>query len=97
MALLEDIKLTLRISHNLLDEEIQDEITSARQEMVRAGVNSSVATTQDGENNLLVEQAIKVYVLMLHEMDVKRREGYEESFKNQLDNLRKSYPASGVS
>ena len=94
---LEDPTHRGRKNHILLDAEIQDEITSARQEMVRAGVNSSVATTQDGENNLLVEQAIKVYVLMLHEMDVKRREGYAESFKYQLDNLRKSYPASGVS
>lgn len=43
MALLDDVKLALRISHNLLDNEIADVITSARQEMIRAGVAEAVA------------------------------------------------------
>lgn len=93
MALLDDIKLTLRISHNLLDTEIANQITSARQELVRAGVADAVALGTDQANAQLVEESIKTYVLAKHEMDVRRREGYEKSFEYQLDNLRKSFPA----
>ena len=93
MALLDDIKLALRISHNLLDNEIQSEITSARQEMIRAGVDSAVANGLTTGTAELVEEAIKVYVLENHERDVKMAERYEISFRYMLDNLRKSYPA----
>jgi hypothetical protein len=47
MALLDDIKLFLRISHNLLDNEIQTVIASAREELKRAGVKAAVAESQD--------------------------------------------------
>ena len=58
-TILDKVKLALRISHNLLDAEIADEIKSARQELVRAGVSETVAES-DME---LVETAIKTYVL----------------------------------
>ena len=93
MALLDDIKLALRIKHNLLDTEIQSEITSARQEMIRAGVDSAVANGLTTGTVELVEEAIKAYVLGNHERDVRMAERFEISFRYQLDNLRKSYPA----
>ena len=51
------VKLALRISHNLLDAEITQVITSARQELERAGVSHEVAYS-DLE---LVETAIITY------------------------------------
>ena len=47
--------------------------------------------------NQLVETAIKTYALEYYTRDTKEKEGYAESFKYQLDNLRKTYPATEVS
>jgi uncharacterized phage protein (predicted DNA packaging) len=91
MALLDDIKLYLRISHNLLDNEIQTVITSAREELKRAGVKAAVAESQEPASKDLVEQAIKTYAKTYY-AEPKEAEMFAESFKYQLDNLRKTYP-----
>ncbi len=88
MTILEKVKLALRISHNLLDNEIADVITSARQELKRAGVKETKAEGSDE----IVETAIKTYALAYYSSDVKDSERYNESFKYQCDCLRKSYP-----
>ncbi len=41
MALLDDVKLALRISHNKLDSEIADLISAAREDMKRAGMTAT--------------------------------------------------------
>lgn len=86
MTILEKIKLALRITHNLLDSEITDVITSARQELLRAGVDSDVAES-DYE---LVVTAIKTYALAYYANDDKDAERYSNSFKYQCDCIRKS-------
>lgn len=91
MALLDDIKLYLRISHNLLDNEIQTVIASAREELKRAGVKTAVAESQEPASKDLVEQAIKTYAKSYY-AEPKEAEMFAESFKYQLDNLRKTYP-----
>lgn len=81
----EKVKLALRISHNLLDDEISDVIKSGRQEMIRAGVENEVA-----ESTLeVVETALKTYALAYYS-EPSVAEKYTESFKYQLDNIRKS-------
>lgn len=96
-TLVDDVKLALRISHNLLDDEIADVIASARQEMVRAGVNSAVANGEAEDSPTeLVEKAIKTYAMEYYTRDTKEAERYSNSFKFQCDNLRKSYPAEVV-
>lgn len=87
-TILEKVKLALRISHDELNDEIEDVINSARQEMKRAGMNPQKADS-DTE---LVETAIKTYALAYY-APVKEAEKYTESFRYQLDQLRKSYPA----
>lgn len=87
-TILEKVKLALRISHNDLDDEIEDVIASARQEMIRAGMKSDTASG----SMELVETAIKTYALAYY-APVKEAEKYTESFRYQLDQLRKSYPA----
>lgn len=81
------IKLALRISHDLLDGEITELITTARAEMTRAGVPDSVA---EDTSNDVVTQAIKTYALYSMADDEKKAEGYFESWQYQLDNIRKS-------
>lgn len=89
-TLVDDVKLYLRISHNLLDTEIATVIASARQELKRAGVDPDVADGIAGPSDL-VDQAIKVYAKAYYS-DTKDGEKYTESFKYQADNLRKTYP-----
>lgn len=91
-TIVDDVKLALRISHNLLDDEITDVIASARQEMIRAGVETEVANGTDE----LVETAIKTYAIEYYTRDVNEADRYARSFQYQLDNLRKTYPASEV-
>lgn len=88
----EKVKLALRISHDLLDGEITDVITSARMELQRAGVNSEKAESDDED----VVTAIKTYALSYFASDVKDADRYSESFKYQCDCLRKSYGVENV-
>lgn len=86
MTIFQKVKLALRISHNALDDEITDVIASARQEMIRAGVEQELA---NGSMDL-VETAIKTYALAYFAGNLTDREKYEQSFQYQLDNIRKS-------
>lgn len=86
MTIFEKVKLALRITHDLLNAEITDVIDSARQEMIRAGVAEAVA---NGSSEL-VETAIKTYALAYFCGNLTDSEKYTESFKYQLDNIRKS-------
>ncbi len=85
-TIVDKIKLALRISHDLLDAEISDVVTSARQELIRAGVNEIIANS-DRE---IVQTAIKTYALQYYAADVKEADRYGESFQYQCDCLRKS-------
>lgn len=87
MALLDDVKLALRISHNKLDSEITSLIASAREDMQRAGMT---ATAVADETSNLTTSAIKTYVLMRMADNLAEMEGYQRSYETQLDNLRKS-------
>lgn len=95
MSLVDDVKLYLRISHNLLDDEIEKVVASARQEMIRAGVAASIAYGEDTDSVQIVETAIKTYAKMYY-ADTKDGEKYAESWKYQLDNIRKTYPKEVV-
>jgi len=85
-TMFDKVKLALRISHNLLDGEIADVITSARNELVRAGVDSTLAQSDEE----LIQTAIKTYALAYYSSDVKDSERFNQSFTYQCDCLRKS-------
>ena len=85
-TIFDKVKLALRISHNLLNGEINDVIASARAELVRAGVDATMANGDDE----IIETAIKTYALAYYASDVKDAERFNESFKYQCDCLRKS-------
>lgn len=84
--MLERVKLALRITHNVLDDDILETIALARSEMERAGVPGSVA----GSDNDLIVGAIKTYCLYRYANDEKMADGYFKSWQYQLDNIRKS-------
>ena len=87
MAILDDVKLALRISHTALDTELTANIAEARAEMVRNGIDESIA---NDDNNPLIVAAIKTYCKFINTDIDKTAERYEESWKYQLDCLRKS-------
>lgn len=85
MALLDDVKTARRIHHDRLDGEIIRLISTARAEMIRAGVSDTKAQ----ENDDLINQAIVTYCLMeMSSGDV--HDQYERSWSIQVDQLRKS-------
>lgn len=86
MTIQDKVKLALRISHSLLDGEINDTIYAARQEMIRSGVPSDVANSSAD----LVEMAIKTYALGNLLATPSDAEKYMNSFKYQVDCIRKS-------
>lgn len=84
--MLDKVKKALRISHDVLNDDINDTISTARAEMIRSGVQKEVANSRD----TLVEMAIKTYCLYRYASDEKTAQGYLQSWQYQLDNLRKS-------
>jgi uncharacterized phage protein (predicted DNA packaging) len=80
------VKLALRISHNLLDSDINATIDTARAELIRSGVSEKYANS----NHPLVESAIKTYCLFVYANDDKKTQGYFDSWQYQMDNIRKS-------
>lgn len=86
MLLRDQVKLRLRWSHNLLDDDIEDAMDEARAEMIRAGVSREVAT----RDTALTKRAIKTYCLSVFDPNADNREKYAKSFDSQVENLRKS-------
>lgn len=84
--MLEKVKLALRISHNLLDSDIEDTIETARAELIRSGCSEEYANS----NHTLIVSAIKTYCLYVYANDEKKTQGFFESWQYQLDNIRKS-------
>ncbi len=87
MSLLENIKVSLRISHNKLDTEIQAWIHACISDLKRVGILENVA---EDEENKLVVQAIKTYCHMQNTTDNNKYVRYNESYMYQIDVLRKS-------
>ena len=59
MAMLDDVKIALRVSHTALDSEITDLMASARQDLILSGVLPPKANS---ETDALVKRAIITYV-----------------------------------
>lgn len=85
--MLEDVKKALRISHNLLDEEITETIEAARLDLVRLNVSRGMVYESD---NPLVKKAIITFCKAEYANDTKMAERFEQSYEYQADKLRKS-------
>jgi uncharacterized phage protein (predicted DNA packaging) len=85
--MLDKIKVALRITHNFLDDDINDTINSARAEMVRSGILEERA---NDDEDMLIVSAIKTYCLSAYCSDMQKADGYRKSWEYQLECLRKS-------
>lgn len=63
MALLDDVKISLRVTTNAYDSEINDLIDSAKKDLQIAGIMESV-TVSTADMNKAVVTAIKTYCKM---------------------------------
>ena len=88
MAMLDKVKLALRITHTKLDNDILDNIAAAKEELERAGVPRDLVT--EPEKHPLIARAIKTYCQSMAALDQNQADKYMNSFKYQADNLRKS-------
>jgi uncharacterized phage protein (predicted DNA packaging) len=59
MAILDDIKIVLRVTHTMTDSEIIDLISAARQDLILSGV---VALKAEDDTDALIKRAITMYV-----------------------------------
>jgi uncharacterized phage protein (predicted DNA packaging) len=75
--ILDDVKLSLRISHNALDSEISDLIEAARHDLSLSGV--SYLKTND-VNDPLIKRAIITYVKANFVSDSKDSERFQASY-----------------
>lgn len=78
MALIDDVKISLRVTTNAYDSEINDLIDSAKKDLQIAGIMESV-TVSTADMNKAVVTAIKTYC----KMNFGNPQNYE--------NLKKSY------
>lgn len=74
--MLEKIKLSLRITHNKLDEELQDLIDACLRDLSISGVSNL------DENDPLIQQAVKIYIKSTMEQDVNKANRLTEAYKN---------------
>jgi uncharacterized phage protein (predicted DNA packaging) len=66
MAMLDNVKVALRVSHTSLDTEIIDLIAAARQDLILSGVLSAKANS---DTDTLIKRAIVTYVKAHFGMD----------------------------
>ena len=87
-TLLDDVKTALRITHDKLDNEINDNILAAELELQRVGIPWEVASEPEAYPQ--IKQAIKTYCQEKNAIDQAQAEKYRASFELQAENLRKS-------
>ena len=89
MAFIDDVKERLRITHNKLDGDISAQISAAQDELVRIGVDSTLAAS---EADPLVVEAVKTYVQYKNAPDPKEADNLWNSWITQADGIRKARP-----
>ena len=77
MALIDDVKLALRITNSTFDREVEDLINAARRDLVLSGV---LQTKANDENDPLIKRAITVYCKAHFGYDNPEAERFEESY-----------------
>lgn len=81
------IKKRLRITHDRLDDQFEQDIEAAKAELVRVGVLKNVV---DEKNDPLIDKAIIAYCMWVEADSEKMSNGYELQWNQWKDELRKS-------
>lgn len=88
MALLDDIKLSLRVTADVLDAEVEMLIAAALYDMERAGVNPALLETVDGDlENAFVKNAVTAYCKAQFGYDNQEATRFNDSYERILNRL----------
>lgn len=77
MAMLDKVKLTLRIDDDSLDEDIQDSIDAAKADLILSGIIASKII----ETDPLIIRTIKIFCKCDFSTDDKEAERYKQSYE----------------
>ena len=77
MDIFEDVKRTLRVSHNYIDDEIIDWIEEARQDLILSGVSADKAKD---DHDALIKRAIKTYAKGQYHSDIAQAERFKFAY-----------------
>lgn len=77
MALIDDVKLALRITSSAFDNEVEDLIKAARQDLILSGVSSNKA---NDDTDPLIKRAIVVYCKANFGYDNSEAERFQQSY-----------------
>jgi len=90
VALLDEVKLSLRLNGTDFDEEVQGLIDAARKDLIRIGVIQEKVEAEDGQLDPLIKRAIITYC--------KAEFGYDnpeaDRFKASYDMIRQELSSS---
>lgn len=78
-TLLEKVKLSARISGNAFDDDVQDIMESAREELIQAGISRVKAESDDDP---LIVRALKIYVKANFGIDSPNAYRFQQSFES---------------
>ena len=77
VALIDDVKLALRITSNVFDKEVEDLINAARQDLILSGISQSKAYD---ENDPLIKRAVTVYCKTHFGYDNPEAERFQQAY-----------------
>ena len=83
----ETIRNRLRITHTSIDDQLTDDISAAKAELVRVGISTSAV---ESSTDALIDKAIIAYCMWVESSNDKMAEGYEQMWNQWKDELRKS-------
>lgn len=94
MALIDDVKLALRITSSAFDNEVEDLIKAARQDLILSGVSSNKA---NDDTDPLIKRAIVVYCKANFGYDNSEAERFQQSYDMLKAHLTLSLEYTAVS
>lgn len=95
MALLDDVKTSLRISHNKLDNEINYLIDAARYDLIIAGVSEEKVKSDGKNEDPLIKRAIIVYCKANFGLDDKDTVAAKEMYQRSYESIKQHLSLSG--
>ena len=89
MALLDDIRLALRLSTDVMDSEVQMFVDAALYDMERVGVNPDLLLVDEDDNlpNAFVRNAVTCYCKAQYGYDNAEADRFDESYRRIVCDL----------
>ena len=85
MALLDEMRMRLRITHDMTDDEVDGEILAAMADMRRCGVKEDLLDAEDPHP--LVKHAVALYCKAYYGYDNSEREQFVKAYERTLCDL----------